>query len=116
MEQMLMPNGKVGVSTKTIIQNIVTSNLLHWALLIGSCKSKWMTQKGFQIICTLLDIIFSFISPFKTIKNLETKKCNEKKIYNKIIENILDVRSSSTTSKIKIHKNMDSWPESKKEL
>jgi hypothetical protein len=28
----------------------------------------------------------------------------------------LDVRSSSTTSKIKIHKNMDSWPESKKEL
>jgi hypothetical protein len=85
MEQMLMPNGKVGVSTKSIIGSIVTSNLLHWASFIGSCKSKCMTQKGFQIICTLLDIIFSFISSFKTIKKLHTKKCNEKKIYNKII-------------------------------
>ncbi len=111
-----MPNGKVGVSTKTIIGNIVTRNLLHWAPLIGSCKNKWMTQKGFQIICTLLDIIFSFISSFKTIKKLQTKKCNEKRIYNKIIENILDVRSRSTTSIFEINKNMDSWPKSKKEL
>jgi hypothetical protein len=65
MEQMLMLNGKVGVSTKTIIGNIVTSNLLHWASLIGSCKSKWMTQKGFQIICTLLDIILVLFLPLK---------------------------------------------------
>ncbi len=74
-----MPNGKVGVSTKIIIGSIITSNLLHWASLIGSCKSKWMTQKGFQIICTLLDIIFSFISSFKTMKNCKQKNVMKRK-------------------------------------